>query len=553
MVFFFILTTDSDLIPPSKRQKYMSLEDRWKEGLCSSYLKLSIEVWPPIRSVPFVQLALVQPHKEARHIGLQTVNGKIDEILGQKVKITLDDALAKIEHGSLVLLEGRPGCGKTTLMVKISCEWAKGNIFLGKLVLLVQLRQLAGNGNISLRDLISVACGAFSPADIDALSSFIKKGFGEDVVFIFDGFDEYAPGGNEDNFIFKVAEKKLLYKSTVVVSSRPVATRQFRRSATMWIEVVGFRDEQIIEFIHSYFNENIDKASKLVKHLEEHPNLMTLCYLPLHCSMFVYFHEEGGCTSLPTTETAFFKNFTLSILYRSFKKRNLLKTIPLELTFFNDLPPTQQSLFYNICQLAFHATIKSQQVFEASELNALGISFNTSRGDLDLLVIDSYFVMSGVRESYTFLHLTLQEYLAAVYIATLSDSKKKDVINNHSDDKHLSVMWYFLCGMLDYSMPMSVDLFKLILHTSDDITFRIQCAYESQYPLMCAYIFKLYSNRFIFSRVCHIDFTPFIYVVKNSGLPDTIKLQFSNCTFSKQNAVALFQGVSDHQLSLEVV
>ena len=121
------------------------------QTLRDSYLKLSTDMWPPLRSVPFIELALVQIGTESLQLNLTTIKGNIsDEILGKKETVTLDSVLEDVEYGSLVLFEGKPGCGKTTLLIKIARDWANKRIFEQKLVVLVHLRQLNGKGDISL-------------------------------------------------------------------------------------------------------------------------------------------------------------------------------------------------------------------------------------------------------------------------------------------------------------------------------------------------------------------------------------------------------------------
>ena len=68
----------------------------------------------------FVQLALVQQEKRARHLDLRTIRRDIDEVYAHKVKIDYDNVFQNLDHISLLLIEGRPGSGKTTLLVRIS-------------------------------------------------------------------------------------------------------------------------------------------------------------------------------------------------------------------------------------------------------------------------------------------------------------------------------------------------------------------------------------------------------------------------------------------------
>ena len=155
------------------------------------------------------------------------MRGDTDEIYGDKTKIAIENIFADLECSSLILIEGRPGSGKTTLMIKISRDWAGGKLLPSKLVFLVQLRQLYGKEDIYLNDLFHVACGGLTPEDIHGLTSYVKESLGEGVVFILDGFDEYASGSNEDSFISKLEAKQLFSGAIVIVTSRPAATQRF--------------------------------------------------------------------------------------------------------------------------------------------------------------------------------------------------------------------------------------------------------------------------------------------------------------------------------------
>ena len=62
----------------------------------------------------------------------------------------------------------------------------------------------------------------------------------------------------------------------------------------------------------------MSKAQQLVAHLEQHPNLMNMAYLPLHCAMLTFLYEEDSV--LPETETEFYKHFTLSTLLTGSKQ-----------------------------------------------------------------------------------------------------------------------------------------------------------------------------------------------------------------------------------------
>ena len=560
------------MAPSSKRQKLItsvptsqqdqSLKspsqnfDRWRELLAEFYLvddSLS-HTWPPLKTVQFIQLSLVRQSKGARHIDLKTVYGKIDDVYGDKTNVDIQEVFRNVECRSLILLEGRPGSGKTTLMIKISRDWARGELLQSKLVLLVQLRRLYGKEDVYLSDLFQVACNCFSQEDIRGLTSYMERTLGEGVVFILDGLDEYAPGSNQDNLIFKLITKKFFSKSIVIVSSRPAATQPFRYISTRWIEVVGFKEKQVKEYICGYFKDDQGKAEMLVKHLEQHPNLRNLCYLPLHCAMLVFLYEKD--IELPETETQFYHDFTLSSFIRYSCKTTgsaPTKVVPS----IDKLSLHEKELLHKICRLAFTATLASQQVFEYSKLCDI-YNFecgNDKIGDLGLVVMDKYFVKFGLDKTYTFLHLTLQEYLSAIHIAGLSVTEQEAIIKEHGSKQHLFVTWHFLFGILDYSKDTTANLLKLLMDTTNrtvnSCNLSIQCAFESQNDIACSHVIDFHKNKLTFSylTLTSTDVACIIHLLKCSKCTN-IHLLFKTCILSMDDATALLQGIGDCQLSL---
>ena len=523
--------------------------------LVDSYLaqECSTDTWPPLKIVKFIKLALVKEDEQAYHLGLRTVQKDIDAVYGQKNNASYENIFLNINNGSLILFEGRPGSGKTTLMVRASCDWGRAKIFKSKLVILVRLRRLNKSRDVYLHDLVRVACPAFTPEDVQGLSSYIEGRLGEDVVFLLDGFDEYAPGASDDNYISKLILKFMCTRSIIILSSRPAATQRFRQNATLWIEVVGFMKEQVLQYINCYFERNKEKSSSLIKHLEEHENLMNLCYLPLHCAMLVFLYKVDAI--LPETETEFYRDFTLSLLIRGTRKNVELKPLH-KLKSFDSLPDGKIEAFNRIGKLAFEATVARRQVFEESEL--LGICFNdnseNTSEDLGLVVVDRYFAKSGIDETYTFLHLTMQEYLAAVFVSRLSESEQISTMATLFSHQHIFVTSRFLFGILDYSKENTKILFKQMLGaTKDHLLHHIQCACESHSASACTDVVNFHDKNLSFQRINNSSDIFYIAHVIKAYEFDAIELSFSECNFDTDDAVSLLQGVGDRQLSLTIM
>ena len=94
----------------------------------------------------------------------KTVQESVDDIICESNKISYDNIFEGIEHlhPEIILLEGRPGSGKTTLMNKIKLDWANRAILQSKLVLYLPLRRLNAESDCSLTTIVRLACPILS-------------------------------------------------------------------------------------------------------------------------------------------------------------------------------------------------------------------------------------------------------------------------------------------------------------------------------------------------------------------------------------------------------
>jgi hypothetical protein len=343
--------------------------------------------------------------------------------------------------------------------------------------------------------------------------------------------------------VFELLNGKTLTKSTIFVTSRPAACNNIREYAKTQIEVLGFLKPQIIEYMNYYFSSDKPKAQQLVAHLELHPNLMHMAYLPLHCAMLAFLFDDE--TLLPETESEFYEHFTLSTLLWSLRRQQ--GSVTIKITSFDQLPQREKTIFDKVCKLAFNATIKSKQVFTSADIESIlpgtdSVHARDDVSDLGLIVTDHYFMRYGLDDTYTFLHLAFQEYLAAVYVAGLSESERLATITKSKAGKNLSVVWKFLCGIVDFSYPSTMDTFKCLIDVTKDELVKIQCCYETRHPSACEYVIHSLGGRlqFICDNIAPSDCAAIGYTVNKCYNCD-LKLQIYK--LGHEGLVALMQEI----------
>ena len=378
--------------------------------------------------------------------------GSLDVVYGKKWPIDFNEIAANLPATSasfdrVVLVEGAPGVGKSTFALEFCRRWERGEIAQQyQLVLLLRLREERISNAKSLEDLI------YHPSMevCQTVKRELEYNLGVNTLIILEGFDELPDRCQRVGSIFMdLIAGKLLRLTTVLVTSRPWATRKMLKNHEnriyQHIEILGFKDHQITEYIESTLPQ--DKASDLKAYLESHPQIRAGMYIPLNSAIVVTVYEESQASgyAMPTTLTELYTSLTRTILLRYLRGHPEYETDDIVFVQkFKDLPQAIYAKFCEVCELAYSGTVGTK----------CGVKLIYRKSDMpsdfdNLGFMDSVIELYETRPeatSYNFLHLTFQEFFAAVHIFNKSPEEQVEHFKRHKEGR-LKVVLRFLAGL----------------------------------------------------------------------------------------------------------
>ena len=463
--------------------------DDFKHYLKTLYASLtptqvSADTWPPSATRKVFNLAMIKSTKVRRgqmqdKFVRQTITGKIDDILQEKYPIQLKDIFSESEDTrKVVLLEGAPGCGKSTLSVHISQQWREGKLFTEfKLVILVRLRDPAVQDATNLADLL--------PGRDDEMRKQAARKIcandGEGVLFILDGWDELPSNLRQESIVYNLinpnsSQSHPLQQITVIITSRPIASCDLHPLVSSRIKILGFTPKELTNYLTECLGGDTEAVETLLERIHENPAIAGSCYLPMNASIFVHLFESGNKT-LPTTQYGIFSELVLSCIYRHHNERTHFKNLTLES--LQQIPKAIREPFQFICELAYQGIMDDRVIFSLpADINTLGL----------LQGVES-FIKRGKAVSYNFLHLSVQEILAGLYMAThLPNDEQVTKFNELFDKSHFSAVFQFYAAITKLQIHEIKDVVMRVAKRSGNKTLLLSllhCLYEAQDPFLC--------------------------------------------------------------------
>ena len=165
------------------------------------------------------------------------------------------------------------------------------------IVVLAYLRDEAIQNASTLADIL--------PADImkssQKVATQMQACHGQNMLFIFDGWDEFPPHLQKRSLVSTIIREPhelSLHQSTVIITTRPVASGNLLHIADQRVEVLGFTQHLIREYIEKALDGDSTRIQKLVQHLNDHPVIEGYCYIPLHVAILVHIFLTMKATTL---------------------------------------------------------------------------------------------------------------------------------------------------------------------------------------------------------------------------------------------------------------
>ena len=530
--------------------------------------------WPPCQSNKLVRLTLVEGVNEEGYYHASGIRGKSDKNVKRK-PLSYGD-LFKVESGERpvkkILVEGDAGIGKTTLSIAVSEDWVTEKLFQQfELLLLIPLRHRKIASASSLPELLRFLHS--SQKLCNEVAECLEEDEGSNVLIIADGWDELAESSqSEGSFLYELLFEDLLPFASVIVTSRPSASIKFHRLSCIdrFLEITGFNDENITEYIESEFPNDWGKAARLREHLRQNTFVESMCIVPLNCAIVCHLWRTLE-EALPTTMTELYTKIICNIILRNIQKNGFENVI--SLPNFDALPDGLKPSWRLLCELAFQTIERDQLTFTQQELAHNLPAFDEKILYFGLLQPSHSILEDGCGVSLHFLHLTIQEYLAALHLVKQLPDKDaanttlpitmigikgfgKPCIRSLIIPDRYHIVWRFLFGIFFNVVKRSdCRIVQQHLECTGNNLVLFHCAFEArneQFDSQVTNTLKAKKSTDMNSS-CAYDSDAIIYVIdKTKEYHDDLSISLENCNLREDQVRRLADALANKDGKLTI-
>ncbi|XP_051777895.1 NACHT, LRR and PYD domains-containing protein 3-like isoform X6 [Erpetoichthys calabaricus] len=404
-------------------------------------------------------------HHELEKMG-RTHAELIEERTKEKCERIWTEQLFRRSPGSetdsnIVVVSGVAGIGKTTMVQKIMFDWARGTQYQRfAFMFLFKFRELnlLDTETEPQMPLTRLIVRHYKYLNDPKLREILQKP--ESLLFIFDGLDEYKHKldftqeklcSNSDDYfpvhtlVTSLVKKTLLKGCTVLITTRPTALETLHMERVdRFAEILGFFPEQRLMYFKKFFGD-AEQGVEAFQYVEENAVLYTMCFNPSYCwiicsvlkSHFMTPEEDRGAE--PKTVTELFVMFLHNILTNHKREDK-----------------DQREVLVKLGKMAYYGVANKTLVFyDKFEISTFGL-----RPVLSSPFLSGFLKEILQREStlehttYTFYHLTLQEFMAACSFYLDPSEGIEELLEKLGSckDGRFEILTRFLAGLARYSV-----------------------------------------------------------------------------------------------------
>ena len=473
------------------------LRSKYKTGI-SKFLSLQ---WPPPPTQKVLKLAMIL-EKNIRYgssdeMIRHTQHGRINDVLYAKQSIKLEEIFQRdTAERKVVLIEGAPGSGKSTLSWYICKQWQSGNLFQEfHTVMLVQLRDPAMHSATTLEQMLP----ATRKIQTAAVVKELQAGEGRGMLWILDGWDELPLRLRTDCIFHELIEDPAeldLDCSTILITSRPVASGDLYRSITSRIEILGFTPTEVKEYFTEALGGDLQSVDRLQNYLKEQPVIEASCYIPLTAAIVTHLFKAQD-QSLPTTLHEVFTSLIIGCLIRHNKT---IESEECRISSLDSLPSCLKEPFDKICALAYYQVVENKATFSEEDLKQVGLPKHLNT--LGLIQGIESFTSLQKSVSYNFLHLSVQELLASFFISKLPESEQMEVFKKLFGQPRFAAVFRFYAAFTKLKAVGIRDIVADIVKKKDvpELLYLIHGLYEARDVPLCQFVISQLGRRLDLSR-----------------------------------------------------
>ncbi|XP_028391875.1 NACHT, LRR and PYD domains-containing protein 12-like [Dendronephthya gigantea] len=408
-----------------------------------------------------------------------------------------------------ILVIGRPGIGKTMLTRKLLHQWKEneGQFWQDKIIISLQFRVL-NNKTVTLREMLRYGAG-LTDTIFKSVYYFILTN-PTNVVLVFDGLDELNVDGqllcsytdpvcglNDKMPVFSIfrmlIKGKLLKGVTVLTTSRPTAGDLFENIGfKRTVEILGFFHEEIKEYVFNFCKDDKRTGGLIWNQIQNSAELCSLCYVPVNSYIACLTLKESiefdeMEKNAPKTITELYNRAVKVLMYRHHPRYKLLPR-PNDYL-ISPYPRELDDDLKKLKQIAMDGIRKGRLIFERKSGDEFG----------ELANCGLFNKLPDKRRNYfCFLHLTLQEFLAASKVVDDGMQNVEEFLEAHIPYPKWYLVIQFVAGLVGDKIKSGEDysgrekilddivnrfeewVFKLESSKSKMALLGIKCLYEMQ-------------------------------------------------------------------------